>query len=74
MAKGSNERKIIEMLSAKDDCASFEFSYNLVTKLRRCAADMNRCAIIDGKVQKGESAYSVTSSKLNKWIKVTRNF
>lgn len=74
MAKGSNERKIIERLSAKDDWVSFEFSYRLLTKLRRCAADMNRCAIIDGKVSKGEAAYSVTSSKISGWIKVIRSF
>lgn len=75
MAKESKERKeILEKLRKKEDYKRYRFSDGLLVQLRRCAADLNRLAIIDRITEKGQSMYSVMSNREAGYIDVVRNY
>lgn len=75
MAKELEERiEIKKKLKKKEDHIRYGFSDSLATKLRRCAADLNRLAQIDRITNKGQSLYSVLTNREAGYIDVVRNY
>lgn len=71
----SKERICIEekLLKKKDD-VKFDYSEEMVLKIRRIAIELNRLAREDRIIEKGQRLYTTVGNKEAGYIQVVRNY
>lgn len=71
----SKERiRIEEELLKKEDYVKFEYSEKMILKIRRVAIELNRLAIENRIVEKGQRLYATASNKEAGYVQIVRNY